>query len=115
MCVVKVSYVWSSDERPSLLPACIATALHFMLVFLPAQKGSCMMLQSGRVIFTIFSWCEYLSKVHDTEEFGCATTAFALGLVHPAHIQTLHRWDFKLSLFFFLYFCLLKLSRSPVA
>lgn len=32
----------------------------------------------------------YLSKVHDSEELGCATTAFALGLVHPACTQTLH-------------------------
>ena len=63
-----------------------------------------------RVIFTRTPWHEY-----GNEEFSCATTPFALGLVHAAHTQTaLHR-DFKLSLFFLLYFCLLKLSRSPLA
>lgn len=89
MCVVQVSYIWSSGERPSQRLVWIASALYFMLVFLPAQKGSCMMLQSKRIFFTSSPWHEYLCKVHDTEVFSFAT-AFALGLVYPACTQTLH-------------------------
>lgn len=102
MCAVKASCVWSSGERPSLLLAWIAAALHFMLVFLPAQKGSYVMLQSRRVIFTIFPWREYLCKVHDSEEFGCTTTAFVLDLVHPARTQTLHRVGILNSVYYFI-------------
>lgn len=59
-----------------------------------------MMLQSGRVTFTIFPWREYLCKVHDSEEFSCTPTAFALGLVHPACAQMLHRVGFLISAYF---------------
>lgn len=77
MCVVKVSYVWSSGEWPSRRLVWIATALYFISVFLLAQKGSCMMLQSKRVIVTSFPWHEYLCKVCDAEQFSFATTTFA--------------------------------------
>lgn len=48
-----------------------------------------------RILCVVTKWesnfykCTLALMVHDNEECGCATTEFALGLVLPAHTQTL--------------------------